>query len=156
MYITYTLLKIFTGHLYFKEPHTCMDVYHEDTVDQFGDGVYGCILTIKKCVSVWSVCVCVCVTFCSFMLLSALSDSQCLPGNSKEECQLMMLSYILSSYIPAVFNLTSLNFSPQMGNTSVAMNQIELDLLRTLPTNKYYNSPDAPRVRRVNIANTRG
>ena len=29
------------------------------------------------------------------------------------------------------------------GQTSVAVNQIELDLLRTLPTNKYYDKPDA-------------
>lgn len=27
--------------------------------------------------------------------------------------------------------------------TSIAVNQIELDLLRTLPTNKYYDKPDA-------------
>ena len=69
----------------------------------------------------------------------------------------MSVNDALLSY-PAIYqlSLTSLNLSPQMGNTSVAMNQIELDLLRTLPTNKYYNSPDAPRVRRVNIANTRG
>ena len=66
----------------------------------------------------------------------------------------MSVNDALLSY-PATYqlSLTSLNFSPQMGNTSVAINQIELDLLRTLPTNKYY---DAPRVRRVNIANTRG
>ena len=31
----------------------------------------------------------------------------------------------------------------QAGQSSVAVNQIELDLLRTLPTNKYYDKPDA-------------
>ena len=31
----------------------------------------------------------------------------------------------------------------QANQTSVALNQIELDLLRTLPSNKYYNSADA-------------
>ena len=29
------------------------------------------------------------------------------------------------------------------GQASIAVNQIELDLLRTLPTNKYYDKPDA-------------
>ncbi len=29
------------------------------------------------------------------------------------------------------------------GQSSIAVNQIELDLLRTLPTNKYYEKPDA-------------
>ena len=29
------------------------------------------------------------------------------------------------------------------GQSSIAVNQIELDLLRTLPTNKYYDKPDA-------------
>ena len=29
------------------------------------------------------------------------------------------------------------------GKKSVAVSQIELDLLRTLPTNKYYDKPDA-------------
>ena len=33
------------------------------------------------------------------------------------------------------------------GQSSIAVNQIELDLLRTLPTNKYYESPDAQGVR---------
>lgn len=39
--------------------------------------------------------------------------------------------------------------------TSVALNQIELDLLRTLPSNKYYNSADASginKLRRVLVA----
>ena len=31
----------------------------------------------------------------------------------------------------------------QAGQSSVAVNQIELDLLRTLPTNKYYDKPNA-------------
>ena len=30
----------------------------------------------------------------------------------------------------------------QVGRTSVALNQIELDLLRTLPNNHHYHNPD--------------
>ena len=38
-------------------------------------------------------------------------------------------------------------FLVQAGQSSVAVNQIELDLLRTLPTNKYYDKADAQGVR---------
>ena len=38
--------------------------------------------------------------------------------------------------------VTQLSHTIQVSRTSVALNQIELDLLRTLPNNCHYHNPD--------------